>query len=168
MKRNSLAPHTARGQINDRQTPWPFSALRSQTLGATLFRGQTPAPCGSPSSPTFSLLGPSTRVLQPLTPQKHRNRRRLRRHAAVLGLVRDYGEVGPEALILFLIISLWTPPTSGARALSSVDEPKAGPSHAARHPWPTPSTGYKCCSTPSSFRAASSALHLRHGAGSNL
>ena len=58
---------------------------------------------------------------------EHRHRRRLGRHAAGAGLGRDAGEVGPEALMLCLIIFLWTPPHFWALALyRAEDYRKAG------------------------------------------
>jgi protoheme IX farnesyltransferase len=53
---------------------------------------------------------------------EHRDRRRLGRHAAGAGLGRDDGRRGAEALILFLIIFLWTPPHFWALALYRVED----------------------------------------------
>ena len=49
----------------------------------------------------------------------------------VLGWASMTGDVGPEALILFLIIFLWTPPFLGAGPLPRRGLPQVGPAHAA-------------------------------------
>jgi protoheme IX farnesyltransferase len=53
---------------------------------------------------------------------EHRHRRRLGRHAAGAGLGRHGRRGGAEALILFLIIFLWTPPHFWALALYRVED----------------------------------------------
>jgi len=63
-----------------------------------------------------------TVLLKPATPQKHRDRRRIGRDAAGAGLAAVTNDIAPEALLLFLIIFIWTPPHFWSLALYRRDD----------------------------------------------
>ncbi len=120
MKRTAWRP-TARGQLGDRQT--------------LLFAGSL---CALGSSLLYWLVNPLTMwltfatfigyavvytvILKPLTPQNIVIGGASGAMPPVLGWAAMAGNVGPEALILFLIIFLWTPPHFWALALYRVED----------------------------------------------
>jgi heme o synthase len=90
-----------------------------------------------------------TVVLKPLTPQNIVIGGASGAMPPVLGWAAMTGEVGPEALMLCLIIFLWTPPHFWALALYRVEDyRKRRPADAAGHP------------RPRVHAAAGAALHL--------
>jgi protoheme IX farnesyltransferase len=61
-------------------------------------------------------------ILKPMTPQNIVNGGASGAMPPVLGWAAMTGDVGPEAIILFLIIFLWTPPHFWALALYRVED----------------------------------------------
>ena len=120
MKRTAWRP-TARGQLGDRQT--------------LLFAGSL---CALGSGLLYVLVNPLTMwltfatfigyavvytlILKPLTPQNIVIGGASGAMPPVLGWAAMAGNVGPQALILFLIIFLWTPPHFWALALYRVED----------------------------------------------
>ena len=120
MKRTAWRP-TARGELGDRQT--------------LLFAGVL---CGAGSWLLYAAVNPLTMwltfatfvgyaviytvILKPLTPQNIVIGGASGAMPPVLGWAAMTGDVGPEALILFLIIFLWTPPHFWALALYRVED----------------------------------------------
>jgi protoheme IX farnesyltransferase len=106
MKRTAWRP-TAQGQLGDGQTLL-FSAVLCVLGSAVLYVWVNPLIY--------------TVVLKPLTPQNIVIGGASGAMPPVLGWAAMTGEVGPEALILFLIIFLWTPPHFWALALYRVED----------------------------------------------
>jgi protoheme IX farnesyltransferase len=120
MKRTAWRP-TAKGELSD---------LQALVFSAVL--------CGAGSWLLFSFVNPLTMwltfatfvgyaviytvILKPLTPQNIVIGGASGAMPPVLGWTAMTGEVGPQALILFLIIFLWTPPHFWALALYRVED----------------------------------------------
>lgn len=120
MKRTAWRP-TARGELADWQT-LAFSALLC-SAGCALLWGWVNALTMWLTLATF--IGYAvvyTLILKPLTPQNIVIGGASGAMPPVLGWAAMAGDVGPEALILFLIIFLWTPPHFWALALYRVED----------------------------------------------
>jgi protoheme IX farnesyltransferase len=120
MKRTAWRP-TARGELDDRQTLL-FSAVLC-ALGSTLLYLSVNALTMWLTLATF--IGYAvvyTVILKPLTPQNIVIGGASGAMPPVLGWAAMSGQVGPEALILFLIIFLWTPPHFWSLALYRVED----------------------------------------------
>jgi protoheme IX farnesyltransferase len=120
MKRTSWRP-TARGELSDVQT-LIFSGLLC-ALGSTLLYGWVnPLTMWLTFATFIGYAVVYTVILKPLTPQNIVIGGASGAMPPVLGWAAMTGDVGPEALILFLIIFLWTPPHFWALALYRVDD----------------------------------------------
>ena len=120
MKRTSWRP-TARGELSSQQA-LAFSAILCM-IGATILLVWTNALTMWLTLATF--VGYAviyTVVLKPATPQNIVIGGASGAMPPVLGWAAMTGNVGPEALILFLIIFLWTPPHFWALALYRVED----------------------------------------------
>lgn len=120
MKRTAWRP-TARGELNDRQTLL-FSAVLC-VLGSTLlYVWVNPLTMWLTFATFIGYAVVYTVILKPLTPQNIVIGGASGAMPPVLGWAAMAGNVGPEALILFLIIFLWTPPHFWALALYRVED----------------------------------------------
>ncbi len=120
MRRTAWRP-TARGELGDRQALL-FSAVMC-AIGSLILYTQVNALTMWLTFATF--VGYAviyTVVLKPLTPQNIVIGGASGAMPPVLGWAAMTGDVGPEALILFLIIFLWTPPHFWALALYRVED----------------------------------------------
>ena len=120
MKRTAWRP-TARGELSSQQA-LAFSAILCM-IGATILWVWTNALTMWLTLATF--VGYAviyTVVLKPATPQNIVIGGASGAMPPVLGWAAMTGNVGPEALILFLIIFLWTPPHFWALALYRVED----------------------------------------------
>ena len=120
MKRTAWRP-TARGELSSQQA-LAFSAILCM-LGATILWVWTNSLTMWLTLATF--VGYAviyTVVLKPATPQNIVIGGASGAMPPVLGWAAMTGNVGPEALILFLIIFLWTPPHFWALALYRVED----------------------------------------------
>ena len=120
MKRTAWRP-TARGQLSDRQTLL-FSAGLCLAGSAILWFAVNPLTMWLTFATFVGDAVIYTVVLKPLTPQNIVIGGASGAMPPVLGWAAMTGEVGPEALILFLIIFLWTPPHFWALALYRVED----------------------------------------------
>ena len=122
MKRTSWRP-TARGEIADYET-----AMLSMVLGAlgciVLFVWVNPITMVLTFATFVGYAVIYTVILKPMTPQNIVIGGASGAMPPVLGWAAMTGDVGPEALILFLIIFLWTPPHFWALALYRVEDYK--------------------------------------------
>jgi len=120
MKRTSWRP-TARGDIADLET-----AILSFVLGllgcVVLYVWVNPLTMYLTFGTFVGYAVIYTVILKPLTPQNIVIGGASGAMPPVLGWAAMRGEVGPEALILFLIIFLWTPPHFWALALYRVED----------------------------------------------
>ena len=120
MKRTSWRP-TARGDIADSET-----AILSFVLGllgcVVLYVWVNPLTMYLTFGTFVGYAVIYTVILKPLTPQNIVIGGASGAMPPVLGWAAMRGEVGPEALILFLIIFLWTPPHFWALALYRVED----------------------------------------------
>jgi protoheme IX farnesyltransferase len=120
MRRTAWRP-TARGQLGDNQTLL-FSAGLC-TLGSwILYAFVNPLTMWLTLATFIGYAVIYTVVLKPLTPQNIVIGGASGAMPPVLGWAALRGDVGPEALILFLIIFLWTPPHFWALALYRVED----------------------------------------------
>lgn len=120
MKRTAWRP-TAKGELNDRQTLL-FSAVLC-VLGSTLlYFWVNPLTMWLTFATFIGYAVVYTVILKPLTPQNIVIGGASGAMPPVLGWAAMAGNVGPEALILFLIIFLWTPPHFWALALYRVED----------------------------------------------
>ncbi len=120
MKRTSWRP-TASGQLSDTQT-LVFSALLC-VAGSTLLYVWVNLLTMWLTFATFvGYAVVYTVILKPLTPQNIVIGGASGAMPPVLGWAAMTGDVGPEAIILFLIIFLWTPPHFWALALYRVED----------------------------------------------
>jgi heme o synthase len=120
MKRTAWRP-TARGELSDRQALLFSAGLCA--LGSTILYLAVNALTMWLTFATF--IGYAviyTVILKPLTPQNIVIGGASGAMPPVLGWAAMRGDVGPEALMLFLIIFLWTPPHFWALALYRVEE----------------------------------------------
>lgn len=120
MRRTAWRP-TAKGELSDRQT-LVFSAVLC-TLGSwLLYEWVNPLTMWLTLGTFVGYAVVYTMILKPLTPQNIVIGGASGAMPPVLGWAALRGDVGPEALILFLIIFLWTPPHFWALALYRVDD----------------------------------------------
>ena len=120
MKRTAWRP-TARGELGNTQTLL-FSAVLF-VLGSTLlYVWVNPLTMWLTFATFVGYAVVYTVILKPLTPQNIVIGGASGAMPPVLGWAAMTGEVGPEALILFLIIFLWTPPHFWALALYRVED----------------------------------------------
>ncbi len=120
MKRTAWRP-TARGQLGNGHTLL-FSALLCLAGSAILYWWVNPLTMWLPFATFVGYAVVYTVVLKPLTPQNIVIGGASGAMPPVLGWAAITGDVGPEAMILFLIIFLWTPPHFWALALYRVEE----------------------------------------------
>ena len=120
MKRTAWRP-TARGELDDRQTLL-FSAVLCGLGSVLLYVGVNPLTMWLTFATFVGYAVVYTLILKPLTPQNIVIGGASGAMPPVLGWAAMTGDVGPEALILFLIIFLWTPPHFWALALYRVED----------------------------------------------
>lgn len=120
MKRTAWRP-TARGQLSDMQA-LGFSALLCAAGSALLWFTVNPLTMWLTFATFVGYAVVYTVILKPLTPQNIVIGGASGAMPPVLGWAAMTGDVGPEALILFLIIFLWTPPHFWALALYRVED----------------------------------------------
>ncbi len=120
MKRTAWRP-TASGQLSDTQT-LVFSALLCGAGSAILYLWVNPLTMWLTFATFVGYAVVYTVILKPLTPQNIVIGGASGAMPPVLGWAAMTGDVGPEAIILFLIIFLWTPPHFWALALYRVED----------------------------------------------
>ena len=120
MARTSWRP-TARGELGNGQTLL-FSALLCAAGSAVLWFWVNPLTMWLTFATFVGYAVVYTVVLKPLTPQNIVIGGASGAMPPVLGWAAMRGDVGPEALILCLIIFLWTPPHFWALALYRVED----------------------------------------------
>ena len=120
MKRTAWRP-TARGQLSDRQA-LIFSAALCGAGSALLWFTVNPLTMWLTFATFVGYAVVYTVILKPLTPQNIVIGGASGAMPPVLGWAAMRGDVGPEALVLFLIIFLWTPPHFWALALYRVED----------------------------------------------
>ena len=120
MRRTAWRP-TARGDLRDSQTLL-FSGLLCAIGSAILYFWVNPLTMWLTFATFVGYAVVYTVILKPLTPQNIVIGGASGAMPPVLGWAAMTGDVGPEALILFLIIFLWTPPHFWALALYRVDD----------------------------------------------
>ena len=120
MKRTSWRP-TAKGELTDRDTLL-FSAVLCVMGSLILYVWVNPLTMWLTFATFVGYAVIYTVILKPLTPQNIVIGGASGAMPPVLGWAAMTGEVGPEALILFLIIFLWTPPHFWALALYRVED----------------------------------------------
>jgi heme o synthase len=120
MKRTAWRP-TAKGELNDWQTLL-FSAVLCAAGSWLLYTWVNPLTMWLTFATFVGYAVVYTVILKPLTPQNIVIGGASGAMPPVLGWAALRGDVGPEALILFLIIFLWTPPHFWALALYRVED----------------------------------------------
>lgn len=120
MKRTAWRP-TAKGELADGQTLL-FSALLCLAGSVVLYVWVNPLTMWLTFATFVGYAVVYTVILKPLTPQNIVIGGASGAMPPVLGWAAMTGQVGPEALILFLIIFLWTPPHFWALALYRVED----------------------------------------------
>jgi len=120
MKRTAWRP-TAKGELSDRQA-LAFSAVLCAIGSAMLYVLVNPLTMWLTFATFVGYAIIYTVILKPLTPQNIVIGGASGAMPPVLGWSSMTGDVGPEALILFLIIFLWTPPHFWALALYRVED----------------------------------------------
>ncbi len=120
MKRTAWRP-TARGELSNTQT-LVFSAVLGLLGSALLYFWVNPLTMWLTFATFVGYAVIYTVILKPLTPQNIVIGGASGAMPPVLGWAAITGDVGPEALILFLIIFLWTPPHFWALALYRVED----------------------------------------------
>ena len=120
MKRTAWRP-TAKGELSDRDTLL-FSTLMCAIGSWILYVWVNPLTMWLTFATFVGYAVIYTVILKPLTPQNIVIGGASGAMPPVLGWAAMTGEVGPEALILFLIIFLWTPPHFWALALYRVED----------------------------------------------
>ena len=120
MKRTAWRP-TAKGQLGNGQTLL-FSAVLCAMGSAVLYIWVNPLTMWLTCATFVGYAVVYTVILKPLTPQNIVIGGASGAMPPVLGWAAMTGDVGPEALILFLIIFLWTPPHFWALALYRVED----------------------------------------------
>ncbi len=120
MKRTAWRP-TAKGELSDWQT-LAFSAVLCAAGSALLYVWVNPLTMWLTFATFVGYAVIYTVILKPLTPQNIVIGGASGAMPPVLGWAAMTGNVGPEALILFLIIFLWTPPHFWALALYRVED----------------------------------------------
>ena len=112
---------TARGELSDTQT-LIFSAVLCALGSWILYTWVNPLTMWLTLGTFIGYAVIYTVILKPLTPQNIVIGGASGAMPPVLGWAALRGDVGPEALILFLIIFLWTPPHFWALALYRVED----------------------------------------------
>ncbi len=120
MKRTAWRP-TAKGELSDRETLL-FSTLMCAVGSLILYVWVNPLTMWLTFATFVGYAVVYTVILKPLTPQNIVIGGASGAMPPVLGWAAMAGEVSPEALILFLIIFLWTPPHFWALALYRVED----------------------------------------------
>jgi protoheme IX farnesyltransferase len=120
MKRTAWRP-TARGELSNTQTLL-FSAALCVVGSTLLYFWVNPLTMWLTFATFVGYAVVYTVILKPLTPQNIVIGGASGAMPPVLGWAAMTGDVGPEALILFLIIFLWTPPHFWALALYRVED----------------------------------------------
>jgi len=120
MKRTAWRP-TAKGELSDVQTLL-FSAVLCASGSWVLFVWVNPLTMWLTFATFVGYAVIYTVILKPLTPQNIVIGGASGAMPPVLGWAAMTGDVGPEAMILFLIIFLWTPPHFWALALYRVED----------------------------------------------
>ena len=120
MKRTAWRP-TARGELSNTQTLM-FSAMLGVAGSVLLYVWVNPLTMWLTFATFVGYAVIYTVILKPLTPQNIVIGGASGAMPPVLGWAAMTGDVGPEALILFLIIFLWTPPHFWALALYRVED----------------------------------------------
>jgi protoheme IX farnesyltransferase len=120
MKRTAWRP-TAKGELSDGQALL-FSAVLVSLGSAVLYVWINPLTMWLTFATFVGYAVIYTLVLKPRTPQNIVIGGASGAMPPVLGWAAMRGDVGPEALILFLIIFLWTPPHFWALALYRVED----------------------------------------------
>ena len=120
MKRTAWRP-TARGELSNAQTLL-FSAILGIAGSAILYWWVNPLTMWLTFATFVGYAVIYTVILKPLTPQNSVIGGASGAMPPVLGWAAMTGDVGPEALVLFLIIFLWTPPHFWALALYRVED----------------------------------------------
>ncbi len=120
MKRTAWRP-TAKGELSDTQT-LIFSGVLCAMGSAILFFWVNPLTMWLTFATFIGYAVIYTVILKPLTPQNIVIGGASGAMPPVLGWAALTNSVGPEALILFLIIFLWTPPHFWALALYRVED----------------------------------------------
>jgi heme o synthase len=120
MKRTAWRP-TAKGELSDTQT-LIFSAVLCALGSAILYFWVNPLTMWLTFATFIGYAVIYTVILKPLTPQNIVIGGASGAMPPVLGWAALTNSVGPEALILFLIIFLWTPPHFWALALYRVED----------------------------------------------
>ena len=120
MRRTAWRP-TARGELSDWQA-LAFSATLCVAGSVVLYVWVNPITVWLTFATFVGYAVVYTVILKPLTPQNIVIGGASGAMPPVLGWAAMTGEVGPEALILFLIIFLWTPPHFWALALYRVED----------------------------------------------
>ncbi|MEO7104929.1 MAG: heme o synthase [Rhodoferax sp.] len=120
MKRTAWRP-TARGELSNTQTLL-FSAVLCVSGSALLYFWVNPLTMWLTFATFVGYAVIYTVILKPLTPQNIVIGGASGAMPPVLGWAAMTGSVGPEAMILFLIIFLWTPPHFWALALYRVED----------------------------------------------
>jgi protoheme IX farnesyltransferase len=120
MKRTAWRP-TAKGELSDVQTLL-FSAVLCAAGSWVLFMWVNPLTMWLTFATFVGYAVVYTVILKPLTPQNIVIGGASGAMPPVLGWAAMTGDVGPEAMILFLIIFLWTPPHFWALALYRVED----------------------------------------------
>ena len=120
MKRTAWRP-TARGELSDWQALL-FSVVLCALGSAVLWFTVNPLTMWLTFATFVGYAVIYTVILKPLTPQNIVIGGASGAMPPVLGWAAMRGDVGPEALILFLIIFLWTPPHFWALALYRVED----------------------------------------------
>lgn len=120
MKRTAWRP-TAKGELSDTQT-LIFSGVLCAVGSAILYVWVNPLTMWLTFATFIGYAVIYTVILKPLTPQNIVIGGASGAMPPVLGWAALTNSVGPEALILFLIIFLWTPPHFWALALYRVED----------------------------------------------
>ena len=120
MKRTAWRP-TAKGELSDTQT-LIFSAMLCAIGSAILYVWVNPLTMWLTFATFIGYAVIYTVILKPLTPQNIVIGGASGAMPPVLGWAAMTNSVGPEALILFLIIFLWTPPHFWALAMYRVED----------------------------------------------
>lgn len=120
MKRTAWRP-TAKGQLSDMQA-LVFSAVLCLAGSSVLYAWINPLTMWLTFATFVGYAVIYTLLLKPRTPQNIVIGGASGAMPPVLGWAAMTGDVGPEALILFLIIFLWTPPHFWALALYRVED----------------------------------------------
>lgn len=120
MRRTAWRP-TAKGELSDTQT-LVFSAALCALGSWVLYAWVNPLTMWLTLGTFIGYAVIYTVILKPLTPQNIVIGGASGAMPPVLGWAALRGDVGPEALILFLIIFLWTPPHFWALALYRVED----------------------------------------------